>query len=122
MVFTSNFFNPGIRDMVKVRISMSAPKGAKYDEFWPDVAPGWFDLLKPYKDGVINDAEYTRKYLKILETNRTKILDNFRELLRKYPERDIVLLCWCKKGNFCHRRLLAAWLKDNAETAEIAEL
>lgn len=109
MVFTSNYanrnINPGI---VKIRISVSAPAGVVTDDEWLSVAPNWYSLLKPYKDGVIDDTEYTRRYLKQLEYNKEKILAQYRNLLAKH--KDFVLLCWCGKGKFCHRRLLADWL------------
>ena len=113
MVYTSNYANKGKDAMVRVRISMSAPQGATYDEYWPTVAPGWNDLLGPYKRGEIDDAEYTKRYLGILERNRKKVLEEFRNLVEKYPNRSVVLLCWCGKGKFCHRRLLAEWLEKN---------
>lgn len=107
--------------MIKVRISLTKPKNSQTDDTWLSVAPGWKDLLGPYKRGEIDDEEYTRRYMNQLERGKAKILREYRALTEKHHGRDIVLLCWCKKGNFCHRRLLAAWLKKQG-FSEIKEL
>lgn len=119
MVYTSNYFNKKIKDLVKVNISVSIPKGISVDERWKTVAPDWFTLLKPYKDGEIDDDEYTKRYLRQLEEKKFEVITEFRELTQKHD--DIVLLCWCKKGNFCHRRILANWLEEQGFD-EIPEL
>lgn len=111
MVYTSSYFNiPAINNYVKVSISVSKPKGLPYAVgHWRTVAPDWPTILKPYKKGSIDDAEYTRRYLRQLNDSKTKIVDWYRDLTARY--KNVVLLCWCKKGNFCHRRLLAEWLE-----------
>ena len=121
-VFTANYFTAGIENMKKVRISLTQPKNVTVNCSWLAVAPQWNDLLGSYKDGVIDDAEYTSRYMKILESNKASILQGFKMILEQYTGRDIVLLCWCKKGNFCHRRLLADWLVANGAITEIREL
>lgn len=120
MIYTSSYFNNDIKEMTKVRISVSQPKGIGYDTIpWLTVAPDWYTLLKPYKDGVIDDNEYTKRYLKQLEGNKQKIVSEYKTLLNRYGS--FVMLCWCKKGNFCHRRLLAEWLKEQG-FEEVKEL
>ena len=120
MVFTSNYANRRIPlHFYKVRISVSMPPGVKTDGQWLTVAPDWETLLKPYKDHLFGDFEYTRRYLAYLDENREKITEEFRHLIATHGF--VVLLCWCGKGKFCHRRLLAAWLRKQGFD-EIAEL
>lgn len=80
-----------------------------------DVAPDWKNLLGPHKNGLIDDNEYTRRYIALLDKNKTKILNQYRAIRKRFDGCNIVLLCWCKKGNFCHRRLLAEWLERNGK-------
>jgi hypothetical protein len=35
-------------------------------------------------------------------------------------EGDVTICCFCKQGEFCHRRLLAKWFKSYREDLEIA--
>ena len=112
MIYTSNYFNYNdFADCVKISISVSLPKGLPYvPEIWRTVAPDWLTILKPYKSGLIDDDEYTRRYLRKLNDNKEQIIEEFRRVLSRNA--DVVLLCWCKKGDFCHRRLLAGWLQE----------
>lgn len=117
MIYTSNYFNPKTNNYRKISISVSTPKGYGYDFLWKTVAPDWFELLKPYKEGIIDDEEYTRRYLIQLNGKKEQIIQEYKELLKE----NSVLLCWCKKGNFCHRRILARWLEEQGFD-EIKEL
>lgn len=120
MVYTSNYFNRRIPlHFFKVRISLSVPPGVKPDGQWLSVAPDWEGLLKPYKEGLISDFEYTRRYLAYLDGNREKITEEFRQITAEHGT--VVLLCWCGKGRFCHRRILADWLRQQGFD-EIPEL
>ena len=108
MIYTSNYFNKATEQYTRVRISASAPTGATYEETWLTVAPDWRTLLKPYKEGQLTDDEYTGIYLAKLEAQKEIVINELQALLTKH--KDIVLLCWCGKNKFCHRRLLADWL------------
>lgn len=120
MVYTSNYSNRKIpRHFIKVRISVSVPPGVKPDTEWMTVAPDYETLLRPYKEGLIGNAEYTRRYLAQLDRNRERIVEEFRRLTAAHGT--VVLQCWCGKGRFCHRRLLAAWLRKQGFD-EIPEL
>lgn len=67
-------------------------------------------LLWKVKQGRISRETYTIEYLKAIDDQYTpKSL--FRELESIYLGKDPVLLCFEKKGAFCHRRLLADWLQ-----------
>jgi len=63
-------------------------------------APSW-RMVKDFKSGKITEDEYIKKYDKILNSITKPV---WRKL---YDLDDVVLVCFCKKGNFCHRILLA---------------
>ena len=112
MIYTSCYFEPKTKDMETVRISMSLPKNFNTNYVWTSVAPKWNELLGPYKNGQIAEAESTRRYLAMLDAQKEHILSAFSGLRRLSETKDVALLCWCKKGGFCHRRLLARWLQE----------
>lgn len=115
MIYTSNYANRAIgTGFSRIRTSITAPKGYHCDDEWLTVAPDWKTLLKPYKEGLIDDAEYTRRYLNQLNGQKERILTQYKTLQEKHP--DAVLLCWCRPGAFCHRRLLAEWLETQTGT------
>jgi len=75
-----------------------------------DLAPSK-KLLGQARSGRIDQAEYTTRYFaEIRERYSPETL--VRQLARDFDDRDVVLLCFEKKGEFCHRRLVAAWLED----------
>ena len=75
-------------------------------------------LLKDYKAGRISEHIYSRRYRKELEPkNRDAVIVFLRDLERKHG--NVVLCCYEKKGDFCHRKLLAEWLKPELEINEL---
>lgn len=79
-------------------------KGYKCYEFAPSV-----HLLKEYKEGLRNDHysyRYERDVLKKIDVHRV-----FEELARLACGRDIVLCCFEPAYHFCHRRVLAHYVK-----------
>ena len=77
-------------------------------EKYADLAPS-ADLLKRYKTGEVDDVQYTAEY---------------REQLAKLDAKKVaadlagkILLCYEKNG-FCHRHLVAEWLKANGVVCE----
>lgn len=65
-------------------------------------APNW-DFLMAYKNGEIGIAEYTRYY-------HQKVIGSINDNLPLWDqflnEPKIILACYCKPGDFCHRYLL----------------
>lgn len=109
-VFTSCFkFAKSLDDskFFVVSISRYPPrgfKGYKCFEFAPSVR-----LLKEYKEGLRNDHyayRYERDVLKKIDVHRV-----FEELARMACGRDIVLCCFEPALHFCHRRILAHYVK-----------
>jgi uncharacterized protein YeaO (DUF488 family) len=71
------------------------------------LAPTW-ELVTSHKDGRINDAQYTERYLTLLRGRYARTPEEFEETLAR---RRVVLVCYCKAGSFCHRHLAAEVLQ-----------
>ncbi len=80
-------------------------KGAEMKQLAP---PSW----------LINypEAKYIPEYEKILKTlNRESVLKSIETLS---GGRNVVLLCYERAGEFCHRQLVAKWLSEIIEVKE----
>lgn len=95
-----------VADIAKVQVSNSAP--VSVDIKFEKAIPDWAFIVKPYKDGLITKEEYEQRY--------TLQLDKFRENILgviKYfssTDKDYILLCYEKPGDFCHRHILADYI------------
>lgn len=99
MVFTSNFRICGHLSNA-VAISRGLPKGWQGRVYRP-LAPSW----KLVKAG-LSQQDFIKAY-------RAEVLDklNPHQVLNDLGGDDFVMLCWEQPGEFCHRRVVAAWLK-----------
>ena len=101
-MFLSNFLKHRNKED-GVSIAISAPAWFK-GESYPDLFPTW-DMVMFYKrtgNEKIYRELYYQDILANLDPNKV-VLD----LTGKY------ILCWEKKGEFCHRNLVAEWIFDN---------
>lgn len=95
--------------LIPVAISGKVPDfydGLTYKEF----APRW-NTFKKWKNGEISNAEYVEEYKKYLNTlDKEDIKMDFDS-----PNKcnNMILLCYEKSGDFCHRHVLADWLEEN---------
>jgi hypothetical protein len=98
---TSYFAKYKKEDGVNIAIK-PAPgfSGASY----PDLYPKWSFLSQYKKDG--DEAAYTEAYYAevLSKLNPQKVWNDLK---------DSTLLCWEKSGSFCHRRIVADWIRDN---------
>ena len=103
MIYTSHFGSRKWQIYDAVSIARYTPKwftGKTASKLYP---PG--DILDDYKNHRISEEEYAIRYRKdvLSKLNPNKvytILD------------DKVLLCYEKSGEFCHRYLVADWLRE----------
>lgn len=105
-VRTSSFFvsrgNP-----LGVSIANSTPDFYRGPTYRPLVPP--WGLVKNYKEGKVEEEGYTEEYYEQLrQLNPQEIYDELFEIHNENP----VLLCWEPAGEFCHRRIVAEWLRD----------
>lgn len=112
MITTSNFRRAG-KLPTAVSIARGTPRQYRGSTYPPLYPPD--DLVRCHRQHRITDDEYVRRYT-------AEILDRLTpgEVLRDLGP-DAVLLCWEGPGEFCHRRLVAAWLQEVAG-CEIVEL
>lgn len=69
---------------------------------YPDLYPKW-SFLKQYKiDG--DEVAYTKAY-------HDEVLSKLEPEVVWEQLKDRTLLCWERTGSFCHRRVVADWLK-----------
>lgn len=111
MFFTSyfaNLKNLPTEHVTPVSIARAAPvwyKGLEYKQ----LAPSW-SILKEFKE-THDEKKYSEQYIK-------EVLDNLNpyevreELMKLTEDWQIVLLCYEKPDEFCHRHLVADWLSS----------
>lgn len=98
-----------------VRISNSAPAGFHVDHVINEAIPDWDTLIKPYKEGSLNEIDYTLKYKKQLSNKMFNILLELDDIKANAKDKDVVFLCYEKPSDFCHRHVFAQWLADQHE-------
>lgn len=93
--------------LIPISIAGKAPAffdGIQYKVF----APSW-SIFSRWKSGEINDLGYTKLF-------KTQILDKLnKEEVKTYLnsfQDDIILLCYEKSGDFCHRHIVADWIES----------
>lgn len=64
--------------------------------------PSW-DMVMGYKNKTLSEAEYTIKYIKLMEESKIKYPEIWNELLNK---ESVTLVCFCANNSFCHRYIL----------------
>ncbi len=112
-IYTSYYGNRELNPQQQylVQVSNSAPAGFKVNEIFQDVIPDWNTIVKPYKDRRLSDKLYTAFYEQQLNKRRLQIFHQLEEIYKRAQGKDIVLLCYETPGKFCHRHILAEWLK-----------
>lgn len=75
-------------------------------------APTW-DMVSSYKAGALSEADYTSAYKQLM---RKSIVSHqkYWDELNDVPE--FAIMCYCPPGSFCHRLLLAQYLKAYLES------
>lgn len=119
MIRTSYFagikkFDLDISDCIS--ISRNPPRG--YKGKCLDVLAPSVELLCGMKNGYIGESAFNHKYLSEIEF---AIDGNFDKLKRLIDGK--VLLCYEKPEDFCHRHILAEWLREklSMEVCEVSE-
>ena len=64
------------------------------------LAPTWV-MVRRYMAKEITDAEYTKEYYALLKSRWSGRKQEFYDITKN----DVVLVCYCKAGAFCHRTL-----------------
>ena len=93
-----------------VSISVSEPPLMYLDGKILVLAPDK-SILYDYKNGVIDEMEYTSRYLDQLDRIGIR---NILGLIHKYGD-DVILLCWEHPSKFCHRHILADYINKRTK-------
>lgn len=67
------------------------------------LAPEWAMVMGIKKGGGLSEEDYTAQYNELM---RNRYLEDKTFLNYLFEKERIVLLCYCKAGDFCHRHLL----------------
>jgi len=90
-------------------VSTKAPWFWKPQTHFPLLAPDE-TFVKAYKQGRIDERQYTRFYIDLLNSKTTP-----EEVVERLPN-NAVLLCYEKTGDFCHRHLAGWWITKHTGT------
>lgn len=118
-----SYFNKHSRPSNCVSIATKTPEWFGKCDTYPSLFPGW-KIISPYKgavkalekgtyfqiDGIpITSMEQLNEWY--IETYYTTILSKL-DAKKVYEDlKDKTILCYEKSGDFCHRYVVAAWLK-----------
>ena len=95
-LYTSTYRYPMTEDRTDITVKGQHEDGKAF-------APRW-DMVMGHKKGTVSDAEYTEEYWKILNNVPPK---SWYWLL---SAQERTLVCFCNKGNFCHRDILVRYI------------
>lgn len=100
MIFTSNFKIAG-RLPQAVAISLGIPRGWRGRRYKALAPPR--DLIK-----IMEPEKFIRLY-------RAQVLDSLdpMQVIREMGGDNFIMVCWEPPGEFCHRRVVAAWLRKH---------
>lgn len=80
-------------------------------------APTW-DMVMGYKKGTLTKTGYTEMYQEMMRESYRVNKTRWENLIRGAIEaqRPVILCCYCRAGDFCHRYLLREYLIKVAES------
>ena len=101
-------------------IAISGKRPDFYDGlYYPEFAPRYW-MYQRWKDKDITNEGYAEEYKKYLDTlDKEEIRKDFKPYVNS-PKNHVILLCYEKPSDFCHRHVLAEWLFENLGI-EVAE-
>jgi len=119
MLKTKSIYDPiDADDGLRVLVTRYWPRGVKKErsDFWfKDLGPRP-SLIKAWKSAQITWTEFTALYMAEFESSsKRETLDKAASIIKNaheaasgagLPSSSVTLLCTCRDGNLCHRRLL----------------
>ena len=109
MIYTGYFAKTKLYEdngLIPISIARHTPKWFN-GKSEPILAPS--EGLLAYNKDIIGEYEYENVYRDELSAKK----DNIKEVLDKYSNKNVILLCYEKSSDFCHRHLLAEYAKNN---------
>jgi hypothetical protein len=120
-IILGSFFEPKWHEGLRFSISVSTPKEFEHLPRAMVFVPP-FSMVKDYKAGTISEIDYRKEFIRILEERKEfirKFLMWLKELTQQTSIDTFCFLCWEKAGKFCHRQLVAEFLKRESIKAEL---
>ncbi|QST02112.1 hypothetical protein IMZ31_21925 (plasmid) [Pontibacillus sp. ALD_SL1] len=77
-------------------------------------APSW-EMVMGIKNGTLSEEGYTDQYVERMRNSYRQNKSRWEEVLNMG---EVVLVCYCNKDKFCHRKLLARLLAKGFDEAE----
>lgn len=108
-IYTASYFEPTHQHGRLIAISHSIPKGFKVQKQLKFLAPAP-ELLQDWQQGQTDQGGYIRRYRAQINAD-WKQVKQWLESLKTEP--DMTLLCWERKGEFCHRNIVAQLLQKH---------
>jgi hypothetical protein len=104
-IYTAHYRYSGA-DRLDITVKGGTPPGSV-------LAPTW-DMVKEYKAGTMDQWDYTIKYFSLIVQRMHTGKDELRYLLDNIVtnHQQLTLVCFCPKGQFCHRILAARMLEN----------
>ena len=115
MIYTTYFANLRSlpKDITPIAICAKSPKGYQGPEY-RHLAPHYGFYTKYKHDG---DTEYFTQcynYRVLQNLNPIRVVaELYYQAGKPYCDGDIALVCYEKSTDFCHRHLVAEWLRNN---------
>ena len=118
MIRTSNYslnaYHPDA-----IGISLGVPRFYKGPTYPPLFPPPW--LVNKMRMGKFTSKTFIKYYMQevLNKLDPQQVLDDLLEI-----SPDPILLCHCGAGSFCHRKVVAGWLKKElgCEVIEVGKL
>ena len=102
-----------IRGLIPVGIARKSPDFF-IDSGWKSYPPLFPSegLLRDWKSGKIQTPGYIWRYVQenLDGLDHNKVVE---DLLQIGQGKDVILLCWEKSSDFCHRHIVKEWLNQN---------
>jgi hypothetical protein len=119
-IFTSYWANPLLKDLdaIYIGISRSVPRWSVPFEY------RHLPLLAPSREtfAIEDEGKFAAAYRKqLMKLGAERIVTAFMNVSSRHGGRPVVLLCYESPGQFCHRRIFADWLFEQA-SVEVLEL
>lgn len=96
-------------DILVVSIANKDPSPSFYANKFKGLVPPWY-IVNAYKESGNQDqyvADYRRLVLDNLDPH--EVVSNLKN---RAGYKDVALVCYEKSGDFCHRNLVAEWLRN----------
>jgi uncharacterized protein YeaO (DUF488 family) len=95
------------------RIPMAQREGSRYSDLcnmkYKKLVPPWY-VVKEYQENG-DESQYTERY-QTLVLSKLDPHQVVADIKRYASGKDIALVCYEKSGSFCHRHIVAQWLRD----------